>query len=257
MRQENYDIIKKSNIKSDVLIVNQTFEDSEWNTKINKRDIRVINTTTRGLSKSRNIALKNTNAEICLLSDDDEYFMNDCEERIVKAFDKLPYADVIAFKIKNLSKKLPKKICKIGKLKSLRLSSVQLAFRTESIIKTNIEFDENIGAGTLYSSGEENKFLYDCLSKGLKIYYVPITIAFMKESSSSWFNGYNEEYFKNKGAITRYFMGKRFSFLYGLYFIVTKYSLYKATISMRKAASLWLHEWRKNPIKYEVLGGSV
>lgn len=248
MNQKNFDIIKKSGIHSDTLIVNQTIEDSVWSMKMDKRYFEMINTTTRGLSKSRNIALKNMQAEICLLGDDDERFKAECEAMVIDAFEKLPEADIIAFQIGNLKKKLPTKVCKIGKIKSLRLSSVQLAFRAESIIKNNIKFDEAIGAGTLYSSGEENKFLFDCLSRGLKIYYVPITIATLKESGSTWFTGYNEEYFKNKGAITRYYMGKWFSLFYGVYFIISKHNLYKDIISIKKAAYLWLRAWKKNPI---------
>ncbi|HAZ18610.1 MAG TPA: hypothetical protein DCY75_00365, partial [Clostridiales bacterium] len=45
-------------------------------------------------------------------------------------------------------------------------------------------------------------FLHSCLQKGLKIYAVPDSIATLSdERESTWFRGYNEKYYYDKGVL--------------------------------------------------------
>ena len=44
-------------------------------------------------------------------------------------------------------------------------------------------------------------FLQDCIRAGLKIYRSPIKVADVKQESSSWFEGYTEKYYVDKGAL--------------------------------------------------------
>ena len=68
----------------------------------------MISTTERGLSNSRNMALKYAVGEICILCDNDEIFEDNYETVICKAFERLPDADIIAFSIENKITKLPR-----------------------------------------------------------------------------------------------------------------------------------------------------
>ena len=81
----------------------------------------------------------------------------------------------------------PDKASKIGYLKALKISSVQITMRVDQIKEAGIRFDERYGAGTPNGSGEETIFLYDCLNKGLKVYYVPVLIGEVKQTESTWF----------------------------------------------------------------------
>ena len=58
------------------------------------------------------------------------------------------------------------------------------------------------GGGARYGSGEDTIFLKECLDKGLRVYAVPYAIAEIDQSAaSSWFTGYNEKYFYDRGAL--------------------------------------------------------
>ena len=149
---------------------------------------------------------------------------------ICKAFERLPDADIIAFSIENKITKLPDRIQKIGKWKSLRIDSRQIAFRRESILKSGVRFDPLMGAGSGNGAGEENLFLINCLKSGLTIYYVPETVAKLRESESTWFSGYNEMFFYQRGGATRYMLGFGMAFLYGIYYVFCKRALYLSLI---------------------------
>lgn len=233
MNQEKpYNLLSQMNIQTSAVVVNQCDVDSceEVKIEVDNKKITWINSPERGLSKSRNLALKNSSAEICLIADDDLKYINDYDSLVLQAFEDNPAADIISFKvegIERLFKSYSSNIMQVGYIRSLRLASVEIAFRREKIISKGIRFAEEFGAGAEYSMGEENIFLYDCLKKGLRIYYIPVKIADIHLGDSSWFTGFNERYFFNKGAVfTR--MSKVFSIFLILQFAIRKYRLYKS-----------------------------
>lgn len=235
MHEKDNEIINISNIKSDAVIVNQCNSDKEYVLKMNCKNILWIDSIERGLSRSRNLAISKSKADICLLADNDEYFDDEIEDKILDAYEKLSDADLIIFKLSNKSSKLKNKIYKLGRLELLRVSSWQISFRRQRVVEKNIRFDIKLGAGTGNGAGEENKFLLDCYDCGLKIYNYPIEIAYMRETKSTWFSGFNEEYFYKRGMSTRYILGLGLSILYAGYFIIFKRNEYGAKISSLKA----------------------
>lgn len=84
MYEKNANIIARSNIQTDVVVVNQCDYDSieEFEFK-NKKGVtcraKFINTTERGLSRSRNMAIANSWGDICYMCDDDELLADDYE----------------------------------------------------------------------------------------------------------------------------------------------------------------------------------
>ena len=233
----DYEIVKKSNLENvPTLIVNQC--DSMFS--IEKTDAlhSIYNTPERGLSKSRNMAIRNSNYDICVISDDDEVFINGFLTEIEKIYDTIPDADVIVVKIKNFPEKFRSnsKIKRLTKLDLLKVSSQQITFKRNSVLKNNIWFNELLGAGTGNGAGEENAFLLQCYKKHLRIYYAPIEIAYVKEdSTSTWFRGFDFDYFYDRGATLRYIYGFFFSSLYSFYYLVSKHRLYKGTINFSRA----------------------
>lgn len=229
-------IIFRSNISNNVLLINQCDEEFYYEKQIfPDKIIRIFNTKERGLSKSRNMALKNSIGEFCLLCDDDEKIYDDFESKIIQAYVDLPDADLIAFQIDNAGKSYPKITKKINYLTALKIASWQITFRRKSILENNILFDESLGSGVSKAGGEENLFLYNCLKKGLNIYFVPLSIGRMLESDSYWFHGYNQAYFYDRGIFTKKLMGRFWATLYGLYYLIFKYSLYKNDVSLKKS----------------------
>lgn len=249
MHEKNYDIIKRSNIHCNCLVVNQC----DKNNKIENNNITWINSTDRGLSKSRNLAIANSTSDVCLISDNDEMFTNDVDKIIIKAYKDIPEADIIIFEISNRVSKLRKGIYKLKRLELLRVSSLQITFKRKSIVNNNLYFDEKLGAGTGNGAGEENKFLLDAYDKELKIYHYPVFIAEMiDDNESTWFSGYDEEYFYKRGMSTRYILGLTLSFLYAFYFVLAKRNIYVSTIRTRRALISILRGIFDNKLKKEL-----
>ena len=233
MNKKEFSIIEESNLKDvNTLIVNQCDKDEQL--PLDSKH-RVINTTSRGLSVSRNIPIDNANGDICLLCDDDEIFIDDLAEVIQDAYDKIQDADIIAFKVCNWPEVFGGKTKRLSKIELLKISSVQISFKRKSVLG-KIKFDSFLGAGTKNGSGEENKFLLECHKIGLKIYYMPIDILSLIENESTWFSGFNEDYFYKRGYTTRYIYGLPFSILYNLYFVLSKRKIYRNDTTFNKAA---------------------
>ena len=55
------------------------------------------------------------------------------------------------------------------------------------------------GGGCPHSSGEDSLFLCDCYRKGLRVWTHPYVLCCCKKDDSTWFRGYNEKYFIDKG----------------------------------------------------------
>lgn len=240
MNQTDYSILKKIKINSDCVIVNQC-EKENYN-YIKEKNIKFINSKERGLSRSRNLAIKNATADICLLADDDLEYINEYSEIVLKAFKENPYYDIITFQVEGKNKKFknyPIKEKKLNYITSLKVSSVEIAFRLKSIRERNIRFNEMLGTGSKYCMGEENAFIYECIKNGLKIKYIPIKLADLYIGKSSWFNGFNEKYFFDRGAAFTA-MSRRFNIFLIIQFAIRHRSLYKEKFSLIECIKMML-----------------
>lgn len=232
MHQKDFGLVDKSNIKTSVLIINQCNENKVID---NSANTRMICTTERGLSKSRNMAVRNATKDICLLADDDEVFVDEVSKKISDAYENYKNADVIVFKMVNYPTRLGESSRKLKQLDALKVCSWEISFKLDSIKKNKIFFDEKLGAGTGNGGGEENKFILDCIRKGLNVYYVPIEIATVAQQQSTWFDGYSEDYFYTRGKATGYILGKFAATLYAFHFSLTKRDRYVNNVSTIRA----------------------
>lgn len=222
MYQTDSSIIEKSNVQTDVIVVNQCDKDSvdEFNFKNKKGEIchaKFINTTERGLSRSRNMAIRNAWGDICQISDDDETFPDNHCEVINEAYAKHPTAGIITFALnrKDGDTTIYAQSEFKHNLKSiLQTSSQQITFSLNRIKENNISFDEMMGSGTGNGGGEENHFLLDCKRAGIKMWYSPEIIAAINPGTSKWFKGYTEKYFRDRGWTSRRNLGFFIGYLF-------------------------------------------
>ena len=63
------------------------------------------------------------------------------------------------------------------------------------------------GGGARYSNGEDSIFIRDCLRKKMKAMAVPVNIGKEVPRPSTWFNGYNEKFFFDRGVLYAYLYG--------------------------------------------------
>lgn len=227
MHQKDFSLMEKTNIQSDAVVINQCDRNSidrfSFPNKFgNECKIIYINTTERGLSKSRNMAIENASADICLICDDDEILEDGYYDILKKAFEEFS-DDVIAFKLNHPTRKFKNKTYKIGFFKAATIGSWQLAFRLKSVKDARIRFNEKMGSGTPNGSGEENKFVMDCRKNGLKVRYVPELIGTLKpDGESQWFHGYDEKYWVNRGWQSKMIFGRFWGFIYMWYYFINK-----------------------------------
>lgn len=242
MNQQDMRIAEQTGIQTDVLIINQCpkveYSDdasSDKNTlevqNSSRGNIRMLRTNTRGLSKSRNLAIQHAVGDACLICDDDEQLDSSYEKIILKAYEALPDADIICFRIANQPSRLKQKTQRLTKWTAMRIASWQITFRRESILKSGIRFDEDMGAGTGNGGGEEVKFLRDCIKAGLKAYYVPKSIGTVAQTDSTWFRGFDRDFFYKRGITNRYMLGLPVSILYAAYYTMVKRDLYKEYVT--------------------------
>lgn len=222
MHQKNASIIEKSNVQTDVVVVNQCDHDFVDEFDFVNKDgktchAKLINTRERGLSRSRNMAIDNAWGDICLISDDDERFDDNYEEKIVSAYESKPNADFISFACVRDGYSYPSEWMKMDIKRILKTSSIQVTFRREAIVKNNIRFDVKMGSGTGNGGGEENKFMMDCKRNGLNMLYCPSVITTLLSVNSLWCNGYDEKYFRNRGWASRRIMGTFMGYLFMWY----------------------------------------
>lgn len=254
MNQEDISIVKQSGISTDALVINQCNMDAfqQWNNE--NQVIRMISTTERGLSRSRNMAIKHADGDICLFCDNDEVFYNNYMRTILEAFRRLPDADVILFNFDNLPHRFRSMEHRLNYLELLHAISCQIAFKKDSVRNAKVLFNPFMGAGSNNGAQEENKFLMDCYRKGLKIYYVPQTIGRIIENDSTWFEGYDEKFFYQRGSATRQLLGLPLSILYAFYYTVRKRAMYNQELSVWKALFSTVRGCVENPIAKQYTG---
>ena len=99
MNQNDLSLVDKMNVRSDIIIANQT--DCSWfvEKKFAWGCAKMVSTQTRGVGRNRNIAFMYAEGDILLLSDDDMHYTKDYAEKIISEFEKYPDADVIIFNI--------------------------------------------------------------------------------------------------------------------------------------------------------------
>ena len=190
----NINDLDKMNITSLCTVINQCGKKDYTKYK----NFKIYSYDEIGLSNSRNRGLEHIEEDIILLCDDDVIYNKDYEKIIIDEFKKNKNADVIIFNMdspyrssKQNSKSKRLNICNI-----LKYESCRIAFK-----RNNIKFNKLFGAGAKYTCGEDTLFLVDCLKNNLKIYSSIEAIGTVYHKQSTWFKGYNEKYFFDKGAV--------------------------------------------------------
>ncbi len=204
MEQRDFSLIEKMNIQCNVLFSNQTNCVGYDEKECGDFHARMISTQTRGVGKNRNISLIYAEGDILLFADDDMKYVDGYAKNIESEFERFPDADVIIFNIisndgqrKQFTNRKSKRIHRFSRIP---YGAPRIAIRKESWEKSNVWFTPLFGGGAKYSSGEDSVFLWDVRKKGLRIYVSSQTIGEVDMQNSTWFEGYNEQFFFDKGA---------------------------------------------------------
>lgn len=205
MHQVDHSMCEQMNLHSGAIIVNQCDRNGAESFKFRGSDIQMLSFNERGVGLSRNTALMRATADIIEFADDDMIFTDTYQEDMLREFEAHPEADVIIFNVRSLNPERPlqqfTKFGRITRLTALRYGCPRIAVRREKLLYHTISFSLLFGGGAKYSSGEDSLFLQDCLRSGLRVYCSPVRIADVTHETSTWFKGYTDKYFFDKGVL--------------------------------------------------------
>lgn len=242
--QENeITLAEHMNISTEAIICNQCQEYSYKEFMRRGRQIRAFSFDERGVGKNRNNALMRAEAEFVLFGDEDIIYNDDYEARILGEFGKNPQADILMFNVMAVESRRTYENVRHKRVRWYnygRYPTYAMCARLESLRKANVWFSLLFGGGAKYSNGEDSLFIHDCLKKGLKIYAAPVVIGHEKErrgGESTWFTGYNEKFFYDRGVLYHYLYGVM-QRPFALRFLLLKRKTMCTEISVREAYSL-------------------
>ncbi len=203
-------LISDMNLQSDAIIINQCDHYDFIQFTEMDRAVKCYCFAEKGVGLSRNNALLRANADIILFSDEDICYYDNYPETIIEAFKKNPEADMLLFNVeveKERATYHTSQKTRIRFYNSGRYPTYSFAVKREKLHTSNITFSLLFGGGAKYSNGEDSLFLRDCLKNSFHIYALPITIGREIPRPSTWFHGYNEKFFYDRGVLYRFLYG--------------------------------------------------
>ena len=205
------DLIGQMHIQTDAVVVNQCDRYGYEEIADKGYRIQVFSMPERGVGLSRNTALLHAGGDICVFSDEDIVLSEDYEAQILKAYKELPDADMILVNVKVAPARKTywnEDIHRITYRNYGRYPAYSITARRDALLRANVHYSLLFGGGARYSNGEDSLFLRDCLKAGLKIYSHTICIGEETERESTWFSGYHEKFFRDRGVLYHYLYGK-------------------------------------------------
>ncbi len=249
MNRDDFSFLEKLCLKTDAVVVNQNCPEKEEALFLsNGVSVKAISTPEKGLSRSRNKLLEKATGDVLIVGDDDVEYLEGYLDIIESAYERYPDADIIVFRFTHEKGKETRarytQDVRMTMFNISKAASVEITFKRKSVVETGITFNNKIGLGTEFPTGEENAFLADALRAGLKIYHVPKTICVAQEAERITDTYDISDYLVDKGAAF-YCIYKKMFPLYALAFIVLKKKSIFKEVSIFKAFSLMCKGKRK------------
>lgn len=211
MNQSFEQIVSRMRLDSDAVVINQCDRLGSEEREYNGHFIRFYSFPERGIGRSRNEAILRADGDICLFSDEDIVYEQGYADAVCAEFARNPAADMILF---NISVEENRRTYHITERRRVRwyncgrYGAVSFAVKRGSLLASGVTFSLLFGGGARYSNGEDSLFLKEFLRKGYRVYTAPVVIGREESEGSSWFAGYNEKFFHDRGVLYRYLYGR-------------------------------------------------
>ena len=235
-------LAERMNIETDAIVINQCggFGYEEYTHK--GHTVRCYSLKERGVGLSRNSALMRAEEALCIFSDEDIVYDTGYAGQVEEVFRRHPDADMVLFNVKVAPSRKTywnEEEKRIRWYNYGRYPAYSIAARTDALHRAYVSFSLWFGGGAKYSNGEDSLFLLDCLRAGLKIMASPGVIGEEKARESTWFHGYNEKFFRDRGVLYHFLYG-RMAVLFSLRFLLAHRSEMCAEIGWKQAYRLML-----------------
>lgn len=211
MNEEPLALIERMRLDSDAVVINQCDQLDLEEIEHKGHRIRFYSFPDRGVGRSRNEAILRADGDICLFSDGDIVYEPGYAAAIAAEFERRRDADMILF---NVTVEEARRTYHITERKRVhwyncgRYGAVSFAVRRESLLASGVTFSLLFGGGARYGSGEDSLFLKEFMDKGFSVYTAPVTIGRETAGESTWFHGYDERFFRDRGVLYRYLYGR-------------------------------------------------
>ncbi len=207
---------EKMNIESDAVIVNQIIGDDvkgenvDSETEYKGNSIRILTRYEKGVGRSRNAALDQADHELIQFGDDDIVYDKGYADRIVEEFDKHPEAEVLLFNVKAQQGRETywnEDYARVSWMNYGRYPAYAICARRSKLVESKVRYSLLFGGGAPYMNGEDSLFLHDCLKAGLKVFRTNVVIGHETVNESTWFKGYTEKFFFDRGVLYHFLYG--------------------------------------------------
>ncbi|PZX43269.1 GT2 family glycosyltransferase [Nonlabens dokdonensis] len=195
---------KVNQIKESVLIVNQSLENvlhSDY------ENIRVINSKEFGLSKSRNLAIKHSNKELCWILDDDCIVLPEAVDHVIDTHGKIPNAIITFQALVKETNELYYNYFESSqphtKESIINVLSPEITFKRNKQIIDDLKFDERFGLGAQFEDSENFIFLNDAFFHDLMPHFHNISLVKHDQINSSQ-DFFNDRIIYARGALAAY-----------------------------------------------------
>lgn len=204
MNLDTTHVAENMKLEADAIVINQTdsFGYEEYQYKEHRIKIYCMNE--KGVGLSRNNALLRADGDIVLFSDEDIVYNEGYAKAVLDAFEANPDIDMIFFNFDVAEDRQTYHIEKKGRIRSYncgRYPTYSLAVRREVLHKKEITFSLLFGGGAKYSNGEDSLFIKQCIKSGMKALALPVTLGREVPRPSTWFNGYTDKFFYDRGVL--------------------------------------------------------
>lgn len=246
MNETMKSVVERMRLDSDAVIINQCDCLQAQEMKHKGHTIRFLSFPDRGVGRSRNEAILRADQDICLFSDGDIVYEAGYAESVVGEFERNPGADMILF---NIAVEESRRTYHIEERKRVRwyncgrYGAVSFAVRRDSLLRSGVTFSLLFGGGAKYSNGEDSLFLKEFMGKGYRVYTAPVTIGREEAGQSTWFAGYNEKFFLDRGVLYHFLYGK-LARVMSLRFLLAHRGIFCQEVSVAQA-----YAWMKQGIR--------
>ena len=204
-------LANRMGLECDAIVINQCNETAESMYHYKSYQIKCYHRESRGVGRSRNEALEHADAALLLFSDEDIVYRPGYAKEVIAAFDRNPQADLILFNVRQSEGRETYQNKDNGRVRWYnygRYPAYAVAARTQRLKESGVRFSLLFGGGADYSNVEDSLFLRDCLRKDLRIYRNIALIGCETKRDSTWFEGYTDRFFHDRGVLYHYLYGR-------------------------------------------------
>lgn len=240
-----YDFLK---IDDDALFAVQGDEESTYEIEYKNHKVRVVQTTTRGVSKNRNILLENASGDIAICIDDDCPLVDGYHNLVLSTYEKNS-CDAAMFNgyVPQEGNRLihSKETKKVKSFNDVSFAGGPgLTYKPEIIRQKGLHFNESFGTPNYLYAGEDSLFLFAIAKSKISFYRISDPLFSIEQDleKSSYFKGFDEQFITTKGAVCK-IVHPHLYWLYRFYYV-------RPLSARTKLNKKDILKWFKNGFKY-------